>query len=124
MAKGGIPQHVRRFIASHIDSVGELEALLLLRSVAQGWKADQEAARLYTSEPETVEILERLRSAGLLDCHDGAYRYDCRTEEQRRLVDQLADRYGRLLSPRTNLVHAKPRRIRQFADASRFRKVH
>ena len=124
MAKGGIPQRVRQFIASHIDSVGELEALLLLRSVPQGWKPDQVAARLYTSEPETVEFLERLRGAGLLDCHDGTYRYECRTEELRRQVDELAELYGRLLIPITNLVHAKPRRIRQFADAFRFRKDH
>ena len=122
MAEGGIPQHVRQFITSHIDSVGELEALLLLRSVPQGWKAAQVAARLYTGEPETREFLERLRSAGLLHFHDGIYRYECRTDELRRMVDDLAGLYGRLLIPITNLVHAKPRRIRQFADAFRFRK--
>lgn len=38
MAKGGIPQRVRQLIASHIDSVGELEVLLLLRSAPLGWK--------------------------------------------------------------------------------------
>lgn len=80
------------------------------------------AARLYTGEPEAIELLERLRSAGLLDCHDGVYRYECRTEELKRMVDELAELYGRLLIPITNLVHAKPRRIRQFADACRFRK--
>jgi len=122
MAEGGIPHHVRRFIISHIDSVGELEALLLLRSEPRGWKADQVAARLYTGEAETIVFLERLRSAGLLDCHDGVYRYECRAEELRRMVDELAGLYGRLLIPITNLVHAKPRRIRQFADAFRFRK--
>lgn len=38
------------------------------------------------------------------------------------MVDELVGLYGRLLIPITNLVHAKPRRIRQFADAFRFRK--
>jgi hypothetical protein len=122
MAEGGIPHHMRRFIIRHIDSVGELEALLLLHSEPRDWKADQVAARLYTSEAETIEFLKRLRSAGLLDCHDGVYRYDCRTGELRRMVDELAGLYGRLLIPITNLIHAKPRRIRQFADAFRFRK--
>lgn len=122
MAESGIPHHVRRFIKSHIDSVGELEALLLLRSEPRGWKADQVAARLYASEAETIEFLDRLRSADLLDCHGGIYRYECRTEELRRMVDELASLYGRLLIPITNLVHAKPRRIRQFADAFRLRK--
>jgi hypothetical protein len=122
MAVGGIPHHVRRFIISHIDSVGELEALLLLRSEPRGWKVDQVAARLYADEAETIDFLERLCSAGLLDCRDGVYRYECRTEELRRMVDELAGLYGRLLIPITNLVHAKSRRIRQFADAFRLRK--
>jgi hypothetical protein len=113
---------VRQFIIRHIDSVGELEALLLLRSMPQGWKADQVAARLYTGERETIEFLERLRSTGLLACDEGVYRYDCRTDELSRMVDELAELYGRKLIPITNLVHGKPRRIRQFADAFRFRK--
>lgn len=122
MAEDGIPSHVRRFIASHIDSVGELEALLLLRAMPREWEAAEVAARLYTREPDTVEILDRLCRAGLLARQDKAYRYECRTDELRLVVDELAGLYARQLIPVTNLIHAKSRRIRQFADAFRFRK--
>lgn len=69
-----------------------------------------------------LAFLERLHRGGLLDCRDGVYRYASQTEELGRRVDELAQLYQRLLIPITNLVHAKPRRIRQFADAFRFRK--
>jgi hypothetical protein len=127
MAEESIPGDVRRFIASHIDSVGELEALLLLRAASQDatpreWDAAEVAARLYTREADTVEMLDRLCRAGLLARRDRVYRYECRTEELRLMVDALAGLYARQLIPITNLIHAKSRRIRQFADAFRFRK--
>jgi hypothetical protein len=42
--------------------------------------------------------------------------------EEARMVDRLADAYAKHLIPVTNMIHAKPRRIREFADAFRFRK--
>lgn len=122
MTEESIPGDVRRFIASYIDSVGELEALLLLRSMPRDWAAGEVAARLYTREADTVDMLDRLCRAGLLVRRDKAYRYECRTEELRLMVDALAGLYARQLIPITNLIHAKSRRIRQFADAFRFRK--
>lgn len=122
MAESGVPKDVRRFIARHIDSVGELEALLLLRSVGEAWEAARVAQRLYVGEAETIVMLDRLCRDGLLACEGKAYKYQCGTEELRRVVDQLAQLYGPQLIPITNLIHAKSRRIREFADAFRFRK--
>jgi hypothetical protein len=122
MAEAGIPKQVQRFIAGHIDSVGQLEALLLLRSDGRSWPAAQVAERLYVGEAETVEMLGRLCSSGLVVRCSEAYRYECRTEELRGMVDDLAQLYARQLIPITNLIHAKTRRIRGFADAFRFRK--
>jgi hypothetical protein len=53
---------------------------------------------------------------------EGVYRYDGATPKQRSLVDRLAALYSRHLISVTKLIHAKPRRIRQFADAFRLRK--
>ncbi len=49
------------------------------------------------------------------------YRYEC-ASEARQKVDRLASVYSRHLIPVTNMIHAKPRRIREFADAFKFRK--
>ena len=122
MAETGIPKQIQRFIAGHIDSVGQLEALLLLRADGRSWRAAQVAERLYVGEAETVEILDGLCSGGLVLRCGEAYRYECRTEELRHMVDDLAQLYARQLIPITNLIHAKSRRIRGFADAFRFRK--
>jgi hypothetical protein len=117
-----IPRHIDQFIASHIDSVGELEALLLLRASGAPLEAAQIAQRLYTGETETIEMLNRLCRGGLLVCSGKVYKYECRTEELARMVDELAELYRHQLIPITNRIHAKSRRIRQFADAFRFKK--
>ena len=117
-----VPNDIRNFIQRHIDSVAQLEALLLLRAnPEEDWAARKVANRLYTDEQEILEVLARLCGDGLLSCRDGIYRYECGAEDQ-RMVDRLADVYARHLIPVTNMIHAKPRRIREFADAFKFRK--
>jgi hypothetical protein len=122
MAEGEIPDRIRQFIARHIDSVGQLEALLLLRSIAEPLELARVARRLYINEAETKPILERLCASGLLEATRAGYRYQCSTEELRQLVDELAYLYGRKLIPVTHLIHAKSPRIREFADAFRLKK--
>ncbi|MGA7487723.1 MAG: hypothetical protein WBW74_12415 [Xanthobacteraceae bacterium] len=122
MADDLVPDEVRDFIHKHIDSVAQLEALLLLRANPNGhWDAARTAKRLYTTESEIAEVLARLCADGLLVCKDGVYRYEC-APEARQKVDRLASVYSRHLIPVTNMIHAKPRRIREFADAFKFRK--
>ena len=123
MAQAEIPRQVRRFIARHIDSVGELEALLLLRATpGEAWAVPRIMSRLYVDEAETTRILDRLCRAGFLVHTDQGYLYQCTTEDLQRAVDDVADFYARHLIPITNMIHAKSRRIREFAEAFRFRK--
>jgi D-serine deaminase-like pyridoxal phosphate-dependent protein len=118
-----IPADIQDFIIRHIDSVTQLEALLLLRSNAgETWNLSMTAKRLYTTEHEVAEVLALLCHDGLLSVSEGVYRYDGATPEQQSLVDRLAALYSRHLISVTKLIHAKPRRIRQFADAFRLRK--
>ncbi|HVO03329.1 MAG TPA: hypothetical protein VMT54_14080 [Candidatus Cybelea sp.] len=118
-----IPREIRDFIARYIDSVAQLEALLLLRdNPGDIWDRRRVAERLYTSEDETALFLARLCDDGLLSAADGVYRYDAHSPELAALVDRLAERYKRHLIPITNLIHAKPRRIREFADAFKLKK--
>jgi hypothetical protein len=79
------------------------------------------AKGLYTTEQEIAGALARLCADGLVACADGIFRYEC-DPDTREKVDRLADTYARQLIPVTNMIHTKPRRIREFADAFRFRK--
>jgi hypothetical protein len=117
-----VPDDVRDFIQRYVDSVAQLEALLLLRaSPNEAWDAARTAKRLYTTEQEIVEVLARLCADGFLTCKEGMYRFECAPEQQQR-VDRVASVYAGYLIPVTNMIHAKPRRIREFADAFKLRK--
>jgi hypothetical protein len=123
MADEIIPGDLRDFILRYIDSIGQLEALLLLRAYPnEDWDVKQTAARLYANEAEVAELLARLCADGLLCCNEGVYRYATESADQQNMVDRLAAAYSKHLIPVTNMIHGKPRRIREFADAFRFRK--
>ena len=67
MDRDAIPEAVRRLIAAHIDSVPQLEALLLLRSEpAREWNAASVAARLYVAESAAHALLVDLSERGFL----------------------------------------------------------
>jgi Mn-dependent DtxR family transcriptional regulator len=118
-----VPGDLRDFILRHIDSVSQLEALLLLRAKPEEeWDVARTAQRLYVAEQEVTEVLARLCADGLLICQAGLYRFEPGGDEKRTMIDRLADLYARHLIPVTNVIHSKPRRIRAFADAFRFRK--
>ena len=122
MADDAIPADLRDFIARSIDSVGQLEALLLLRdNAAEAWDVARIAKRLYVNESEAAAILSHLVEQGFVTERNGAYRYD-RDGKQAGVIDRLAEAYARQLIPVTNLIHAKPRRIRAFADAFKFKR--
>jgi hypothetical protein len=123
MADDPVPKHLGDFVARYIDSVAQLEALLLLHgNPAERWGIEPVASRLYISPAEALEILDRLAREGLLAGDNGVFRYDCGSPELRQTVDELAETYRRQLIPITKLIHAKPRRIRAFADAFKFTK--
>ena len=123
MADEIIPDDLRDFILRHIDSITQLEALLLLRAHPDtDWDAKQTAGRLYAGEQEVADALARLCADGLLTCNAELYRYGCASADGGAMVERLAQAYAHHLIPVTNMIHAKPRRIREFADAFKFRK--
>lgn len=123
MAEDLIPEDVRDFVIKHIDSIAHLEALLLLRgNPDEYWTVDSTASRLYISEKETASVLSRLCSLGFITVDDGVFRYTCEDPELENMVARLEKLYARHLIPVTNLIHTKPSRIREFADAFKLRK--
>jgi hypothetical protein len=123
MTDDSIPADLREFILRYIDSVAHLEALLLLRANAEAtWDIATIARRLYATEQQTAEVLTQLCADGLLSCESEHYRFAGQSDEQRSLIERLAVSYSKQLIPITNMIHGKTRRIRQFADAFKFRK--
>lgn len=122
-----IPDDVRRFILMSIDSIAQMEALLLLRDKPQEeWDTATIARRLYISEQETSDVLTRLCAQGLLYVNGSPaprYQYQPQSTEMEQMVNRVADVYTKHLVSVTNLIHAKPRtRIQEFADAFKLRK--
>jgi hypothetical protein len=127
MTDDPIPNDVKAFLLQHIDSIAQLEALLLLRADSElAWSADTLAKRLYIPVQETAEVVARLCADGFLVSTGSEpllYQYQCTSSEQARMVDLVAECYARYLIPVTHLIHTKPRtRVQEFADAFRLRK--
>lgn len=127
MSDDVIPQDVHQFILHNIDSIAQLEGLLLLRddpSIA--WTAEALSQRLYISEAETAQLLAQLESREILRVAVGRtprYRYDPQAPELDSMIGRLAELYGKYLVPVTHIVHSKPKsRIQEFSDAFWFRK--
>lgn len=122
-----IPNDVRDFIIREIDSIVELEALLILyRDPDTAWTVRDMSERLYAGESQTRHALAKLHSSGFLKTAGttaAAYRYEPAALEQNEMVDRVADAYSRLLIPVTHLIHAKSEnKVQQFADAFKLRK--
>ena len=123
MADELIPPDVREFILAHIDSIAQLEALILLANQPDArWTISGVAAQLYIDESNAKPVLDQLCDAGLLRYDEDAFWFNGDPPGQREIVDKLSALYARHLIPVTNLVHAKPSGARAFAAAFKLRK--
>jgi hypothetical protein len=120
-----IPDDVRNFIVTYIDSVPALEALLLMRrSPERRWTAAALAEELYLDVSHVAPLLVDLSTRGLCAVEGPSPHYfgQPATPELGEQVDRVADAYGKYLVAVTNLIHSKPRpSVRGFSDAFRLR---
>ncbi len=121
-----VPAHVLRFLEENIDSVPQLETLLMM-SQAQDrrWLIADVAARNYITEQLAEDTLNALQRRGLVSCEASSqgFRFDPATEETRALVADLARSYQTHLSRITVLIHSKPSAsVKEFARAFDFKK--
>jgi hypothetical protein len=118
-----ISADIRDFITRHIDTVSQLEALLLLRAERQEhWSLERIAARVYTSPEEIDEVLERFCREGFLVRDGDSFRYECADPATDAIIGRVANAYTTHLIAITNLIHGKSRDVRAFADAFKLRK--
>lgn len=123
MSRAALSAEVVGYIKSYIDSVPELEALILLRdSAPRGWTPAEIATRVYVDEPRAVALLSGLERKGLvLMAGADAYVYAA-DNANAALFDRVAESYRTHLVKVAELVHSKtPPALREFARAFRFK---
>jgi hypothetical protein len=123
-----VPPAVQQFVMDRIDSIAQLEAILMMRNAPDTWwPSSTLAERLYIADATCRAELDALCQQGLVLGKEQdigwSYRYAPSNGELREFVDRLVYYYAHHLVPISNLIHAKPRtRIHEFADAFALKK--
>jgi predicted ArsR family transcriptional regulator len=119
------PADVRKFLLENIDSVEQLEVLLLLKAESErSWNADEVSQKLCTASESAAKRLADLATLGLISVQQPplTYRYAAQ-EAGDRLIASLADVYKERRVAVISLIYSKPTdQVKAFADAFRLRK--
>jgi hypothetical protein len=120
------PAELKSFIAQHVESLAQLEALFILRQdPQQAWQSSDLAQRLYIT-PEMCEgILVDLARRGFAvrGPEPGAYHYHPQDPAADRLLGDLATLYQQRRVAVITEIYSKPvNRVQTFADAFRLRR--
>jgi hypothetical protein len=122
-----LPEAVRTLLAERLDSIAQLELLLLLhRTAPEAWQAAMLAAELRLETAWTQRQLVQLRDAGLLvedPPGSGTFRFEAADVALGKAVEALAICYAERRVTVVSLLYSRPRDpIRVFADAFRIRR--
>jgi hypothetical protein len=116
-----IPAHVLRFLEQNIDTVPQLETLLMMSETPdRSWTIADVAARNYITEQSAADTLNALHRRGLVSSEEPAprFRFNPSTDEVRAAIADLARCYQKSLSRIATLIHAKPSAsVKEFARA-------
>jgi hypothetical protein len=118
-----IPQDAEDFILRNVDSIAEMETLVLLhRERGKSWESTSLAKRLYITVADAQEVLEKLAARRLLIKTGDTYLYSPSTSEAAPM-SLITALYAEQLIAITGLIHSKSRsRVQQFADAFKIKK--
>jgi predicted ArsR family transcriptional regulator len=120
MKGDSLPEGVRLFIFQNIDSVPELELLLLLADRARDLDVPEAAARVYVEEDAARQLIDRLRRRNLVEefGEPPRFRFAPKDPEDERRVRQLSQSYRTHLVAMANLIHSKASgSVQEFARA-------
>lgn len=121
----GLPDDVHRFLYQYIDSVEQLEVLLLARrSPGRSWSAADLARELYSHPTSIAQRFESLLGRGLLrESEPGCFQYAPRSAELDRAAGRVAEMYRERRVAVISLIASKPiENVKAFSDAFRIRK--
>jgi hypothetical protein len=121
------PAEIEQFIAQHIESLAQLEMLLLLRTEStRSWSCFDLARQLYITPDVCTGIVADLERRGfvLRDAADSSLaRYRSTGVSVDQLIDQLAALYQQRRVAVITLIYSKPvKKVQTFADAFRLRR--
>lgn len=127
MSTKELPDDVIRFLNQHIDSVEQLEVLLLLHRAAESdWTAEMVAAALYTQPASAERRLAALCDDGLIvpsPRQPGAFRHIPNASGDGEMIATVADTYRERRVAVVTAIASKPMgHVRAFSDAFRLRR--
>jgi DNA-binding Lrp family transcriptional regulator len=120
-----LPAELRAFLHSCIESITQIEVLMLLRGALRARTVREVADALRLSSPNARRDLDILAARGLLEVHVGsevAYRYRPKTDDLGRYSDLLAEHYVTSREAVFGYIATQSRRsMKRFSDAFRLR---
>ena len=119
-----LPSELRAFLYSCIDSIEQLDMLMLLRRSDRPKTTREVAAALTLSDSLTRAQLDMLTARGLLDARPGAevtYRVEPKTADLARYVVLLEEAYASSRSAVVRFIATRSRRTKSFSDAFKLR---
>jgi hypothetical protein len=122
-----LPNHIHQFLKANIQSIAQLELLLLLyRDRHNAWTVADAAKNQYTAVNMTQAALESLRASGLVAVVEGEvprYQYAPASANLDQLVGELGQFYIDRRVSIVNAIYCRPLdTLQSFADAFRIRK--
>lgn len=116
MTTQSVPGGIRDFILKHIDSVAQVEALLLIWSNPEKhWGVSMVAARIYIGQAEAAQALAELCRHRLLVRKGDTFSLNASKENVDKIA-RLKEAYARHLIPVTDVIHSKSRGPRAAAE--------
>lgn len=125
MSKAEIPASVLQFVLKRIETVTELETLLIMSAEEhRDWSAQDIASLVYVAAPSAAAVLHALEQRGLISSSAGGTRFRFSpSDEERQLVLQTAVAYKTHLIPIATLIHRKASvPVQEFARAFSLKK--
>ena len=119
-----VPEDIRRFLIQHVQSIAQLEMLLLVSaSPDHGWTIKEVYRSLLSNEALVEKTLEDFTKNGLMRKLDtGAYQF-APPDETKALVKSLSEIYRNRPAKVVQVIYETPlSEIEEFARAFRIRK--
>ena len=122
MTSPEIPARVLQVLAEQIDTVPQLEALLLLwENPQQLWSEEELAGRIYVGRQAAATILQALQRQQLATAEPAPavrYRYNPQWDPGGELMAEVAAAYRSHLVPLATFIHSRASTaVREFARA-------
>ena len=123
MSSGGAQDEVLKFVDRYIDSVEQLEILLILGESDRDWSAVEVFQRIQSSAASIQQRLSGLTQVGLLTETNGRFRFAPREDAMRKVMHDLAEAYRERRVRIIEAIYArKTDAVQTFADAFKFKK--